>query len=247
MNWWRSKWWQEFCLAIATIILVTGYTAFTVNSSNLPPLQSHSLPTFLANWQDLDNTGDYFDRIKTTEMGYLIWSEFPIAIYIEKPSQIDNTATNIRFQQWLATVREAIAEWNAYLPLIEIEDSKLADIIISRTLPEREIKLDPATGLYDIPRAIAARTNYRFYLQESQILAHQMTVSISPNFLGQSLLATVRHELGHALGIWGHSPETTDALYYSQVANPAPISSRDLNTLKKIYQQPTRLGWKLKR
>ncbi|XTZ12993.1 MAG: peptidase, partial [cyanobacterium endosymbiont of Rhopalodia inflata] len=37
----------------------------------------------------------------------------------------------------------------------------------------------------------------------------------------------------------------TDALYFSQVRSLSPISVRDVNTLKKIYQQPTRLGWKL--
>jgi predicted Zn-dependent protease len=31
--------------------------------------------------------------------------------------------------------------------------------------------------------------------------------------------------------------------YFSQVRNPPPISPRDVNTLKRIYQQPTSLGW----
>ena len=76
-------------------------------------------------------------------------------------------------------------------------------------------------------------------------IAVRMTVRVSPSFAGESLLATIRHELGHALGIWGHSPEESDALYFSQVREPPPISSRDINTLKKIYQQPTKLGWKI--
>jgi predicted Zn-dependent protease len=32
-------------------------------------------------------------------------------------------------------------------------------------------------------------------------------------------------------------------MYFSQVREPPPISARDINTLKRIYQQPTRLGW----
>ena len=117
-----------------------------------------------------------------------------------------------------------------------------------RSPVEREIKLNPDTGLYDIPRAIAAQTTYDFYLQkERSILAHRMTVKINPTSVGRSLLATVRHELGHALGIWGHSPQETDVLYYSQVREPLPISPRDINTLKKVYQQPTRLGWVIPR
>ena len=115
-----------------------------------------------------------------------------------------------------------------------------------RSQPEREVKLNPDTGLYDIPRAIAAQTNYEFYLtKDPAVIALRMTVQVSPNFAGVSLLATIRHELGHALGIWGHSPEAKDAMYFSQVSDPPPISPRDINTLKKIYQQPTRLGWEI--
>jgi predicted Zn-dependent protease len=115
-----------------------------------------------------------------------------------------------------------------------------------RSQPQRAIKLNPDTKKYDIPRAVAAQTNYKFYLTADPVaIAMRMTMQVSPNFTGVSLLATMRHELGHALGIWGHSPEAKDALYFSQVSNPPAISQRDINTLKKVYQQPTRLGWKI--
>jgi len=72
-----------------------------------------------------------------------------------------------------------------------------------------------------------------------------MTIYIRPDQAIEYLQAAARHELGHALGIWGHSPQPTDALYASQVRNPAKISARDLNTLKRVYEQPTRLGWEM--
>ena len=75
------------------------------------------------------------------------------------------------------------------------------------------------------------------------MLCHRFEITINPTQSGDYLRAAVRHEFGHALGIWGHSPEATDALYFSQTRTPAAISDRDLNTLKRIYEQPTRLGW----
>ncbi len=30
---------------------------------------------------------------------------------------------------------------------------------------------------------------------------------------------------------------------FGEVRNPAQVSARDINTLKRIYEQPTRLGW----
>ena len=70
-----------------------------------------------------------------------------------------------------------------------------------------------------------------------------MTIEISPGLSQLAILAATRHELGHALGIWGHSLHQNDALYFSQVSDFPPISPRDINTLKKIYQQPTQIGW----
>lgn len=241
---------KKIILAIAVCFcILTAPHPSVSQDSGLPPLKIHPLPYFLANWQDAEHLGDYFDRVNTTPLGHLVWSRFPLKIYLEKPETAGNTAEEKRFQAWRETVKEAIAQWNDYLPLIEIDESETADIIILRSQPAREIKPNPETGLFDIPRAIAAETTYEFYLTKDNpsILAHKMTVQISSAFVGKSLLATARHELGHALGIWGHSPEITDTLYYSQVRNPLPISKRDINTLKKIYQQPTRLGWEIKR
>ncbi len=218
-------------------------------SDSLPALKIHPLPKSLATWEELANTGNYFDRVESSPLGYLVWSQFPIKIYLEKPSNTEEpTASTRRWQKWVQTVRQAISEWNNYLPLTEIEDRTIADIIVERSQIDRDIELNLETELYDIPRAIAAQTTYDFYLQpEQSILSHRITVKINPASVGRSLLATVRHELGHALGIWGHSPYETDALYYSQVREPLPISPRDINTLKKIYQQPTRLGWTVNR
>ncbi|BAZ45573.1 hypothetical protein NIES4102_25970 [Chondrocystis sp. NIES-4102] len=250
MNKWRSRLWLKLIiLTLISCIFSISIKSVVVHSqpslsTALPPLKIHTLPKFLANWQDTTNSGDYFSQIKSTYLGYLIWSSFPVKIFIEQPQIIEESAANQRFGRWVETINTAIAQWNIYFPLQKVNKPELADIIIKRSIPEREITLNTDTGLYDIPRAITAQTNYSFYLKQNPpVIAHRMTIVISPNYTGTSLLATVRHELGHALGIWGHSPLESDALYFSQVSNPPAISPRDLNTLKKIYQQPTKLGW----
>ena len=246
MKYWRSQWQRFIFLAIAILlIIVFSNSVGSQPNSELPDLRIHPLPQFLTNWQDPSASGDYFEQIESTPLGYLVWTQFPVKVYVESTNP-ENTAASKRFQQWTARVRQAIAEWNSYVPLSEVKQPDTADIVVLRSQPEREVKLDRDTGLYDIPRAVTAQTNFKFYLtEEPMAIALRMTVRVSPNYVGESLLATVRHELGHALGIWGHSPEATDALYFSQVSDPLPISPRDINTLKKIYQQPTRLGWKI--
>ncbi len=239
-------------LAIATsfLILQTAWQGVgaPIPESSLPALQVHSLPPSLAQWQDTQNLGDYFEQVKPTSMGYLVWSQFPLKVYFDRPSNLEDTsASNRRFQAWVKAVAQAIGEWQAYLPLVTIEKAEKADIIILRSPPPLGATLNPETGKLNIPRARSAQTRYEFYLREGNLplLYHRLTLLISPTLSESAILSATRHEIGHALGIWGHSPVETDALYFSQVRNPPPISARDINTLKKVYQQPTRLGWAL--
>ncbi|ACK70634.1 conserved hypothetical protein [Gloeothece citriformis PCC 7424] len=234
-------------LGILTIIWVSGLGVTAKESEGvLPPLQIHPLPSTLKNWHDPQNAGDYFSYLEESPVGSLIWSEFPIKIYWDQPANlVDNSASHQRFQQWVTEVEKAIAEWNSYLPLVEVKQEELGDIIIKRDNPPLGTTINPETGKLEIPRARSAQTSYKFYFKGDNppVLSHQMIVLISPNLSQELILSAIRHELGHALGIWGHSPVETDALYFSQVRNPPPISVRDINTLKKVYQQPTRLGW----
>ena len=196
------------------------------------------------------NAGDdYFTEIKSTPLGYLIWSQFPIKVYLDQPPIDISFSEQERFTSWTRAVEQALQEWQQYLPLVIIsqpEAADLADIKVLRSFPPQRATRNPTTGLLEIPRAAAAQARYEFYLQTPQsILAHRFTIYLSPNQTEEYTLATARHELGHALGLWGHSPLETDIMYFSQVRTPPPISPRDINTLRRIYQQPTQLGWQV--
>ncbi|MDF5712814.1 MAG: peptidase [Rhizonema sp. NSF051] len=215
--------------------LITSLPSSPTSSlpSSVPPPQAHPLPPTLAQWQDSKNSGDYFSQVSPTKVGYLVWSQFPVKVYIEPL----NTLTGKQAEAWVNNVLEAVKEWNAYLPLIITEKPEIADITIVRKAPP--LQTNPSSK---IPRARSAQTTYN-YISKNNLLSHSFTILLSPSQTGQYLTAATRHELGHALGIWGHSPLQTDALYFSQVRNPSPISSRDVNTLKRVYEQPTSLGW----
>jgi predicted Zn-dependent protease len=220
------------------------------SNPTLPPLQVHPLPPSLAQWNDSPNAGDYFARIQSTDAGSLIWSKFPIKVYLDRPANPqDTSASDRRFLQWVKAVEEAIQEWTVYLPMVEIPRPELADIVIKREKPPLGVHIDPETGKVERFRARSAQTRYEFYIREDNppVLWHRMTVALDPGLSEQSIRSATRHELGHALGIWGHSQTQTDVMYFSQVRTPPAISPRDINTLKKVYQQPTRLGWEIKK
>lgn len=241
-------------LALGALGLVV-MTGFWVNaapaSSELPPPQIHLLPQTLANWRDRSNQGDYFDQIQPLPVGVLVWSRFPVKVYVE--SAVATAATgeavkpNPQAQAWTKATTQAVTEWQAYLPLQLVNRPEQADITIWRSPPPLEKGgLKPSDRNY---RIRSAETRYELYAQttgnSSPVLAHRCQIWLRPSQTPQYIQAAARHELGHALGLWGHSPLQTDALYFSQVRNPAAISPRDVNTLRRVYQQPTRLGWPL--
>jgi predicted Zn-dependent protease len=205
----------------------------SLSLSSSPP-KVHPLPQTLAQWQDSSNSGDYFDQVAQTKVGYLVWSQFPVRVYVESPKVISDKQS----QQWVNDVLQGLQEWNAYLPLKVVEQPEVADITIVRKAPP--LQKSPNSNIF---RARSAQTIYDLYTDKNNLLSHRFTMLLSPSQTGNYLIAAVRHEFGHALGIWGHSPRQSDALYFSQVRNPPKISARDVNTLKRVYQQPTQLGW----
>ena len=232
----RFRWLMALGLALCCFSLIIFIQVNTPAASSLPlpdswpPPQVHPLPP-MANWQDSTGSGDYFDQVKQPSVGHLLWSKFPIQIYIERPVNINHS------EDWIEAVLGVVREWGVYLPLEVVDNSEVADIRILRQAPPlRQGQLRSRSG----------EATYELYARrdgDKTILSHRFSVYLNPNQVGKYVPATARHELGHALGIWGHSLMETDVLYFSQVRNPPAISARDVNTLKRVYEQPTRLGW----
>ncbi|MCC5609053.1 peptidase [Nostoc sp. CHAB 5834] len=211
------------------------YSDLIISLTPSSPPKPHPLPPTLAQWQDRTNSGDYFSQVTTTPVGYLVWSQFPVRVYVELPISISEKQA----QAWVNGVLQGVQEWSNYLPITIVKHPEIADITIARKAPP--LQISPGSN---ITRARSAQTTYELYTS-NKVLFHRFTILLSPSQTGEYLIAAARHEFGHALGIWGHSPRQTDALYFSQVRNPSPISTRDVNTLKRVYEQPTNLGWPL--
>ncbi|AFY65071.1 peptidase [Geitlerinema sp. PCC 7407] len=207
------------------------------------PAALHPLPPGLVQWQPTP-AGDYFEAIEPTDAGYLQWSQFPIWVYVEPPPAEGNAFALQKARQWETAVLAAIAEWQPFLPMERVDDRAIADIEILRSPPPLRRRPD---GTLD--RIRSAETRYELVKKRDRqgvlALLPRCTLRFNPHQTPAYLQAAARHELGHALGIWGHSPVATDALYFAQVREPAAISERDLNTLRRVYEQPTRLGWPL--
>ncbi len=247
-------------LALMLMVLTTCLVALSAIAKGsdqipLPEANTHALPPSLVklgislnsnNGQDQENLGDYFDQVQPSSLGYLLWSNFPVTVYVEYPPHLPpGSAEQKRYYTWQRAIKTAIADWQTFFPLAITNDSATADIRIFYREPPLARRVDPETGLVSFGRARTAQAGYEFYWtgQNPPELRHRMNIEIKPGLAALSLQGTTRHELGHALGIWGHSDRPEDALYPAQTPDSPPISPRDLRTLYRIYQQPTRLGW----
>jgi predicted Zn-dependent protease len=257
---------------LAMVGLALGLSAAWANPApdavplgqRLPPPQVHPLPpgwlTETVPSPEEAAAGDYFAALEPSPVGPLLWSRWPVTVYVEPMDAAtaalpEGAFARRQVQDWEAAIVGAIAAWGDYLPLRQVDDRDRADIVIGRSRlslqrasPQRD-RPTPANAL-DL-RARTGTTRYEFDLRPTggdrpPILTHRFLVAIPPSGVTAQLQGTARHELGHALGLWGHSDDPGDVLYRTQVAQPPPISPRDRNTLRRLYVQPTRLGWPLR-
>lgn len=228
---------------LCALFLTANLTVELSLATTAPPLKAHPVPAILTQAvQRLSpGSGDYFDQIDRKSVGYLVWSEFPVKVAIEASG--DEGLRPIADQRWQRTVKEAIAEWQRYFPLVVVSTPETADIRIEAK--RLGLKPDPKTGA--LPRFRSAQTHYEVFVEPvTHRLKHRMTIELAPGQADGVMLSVARHEIGHAIGLWGHSPSPEDIMYFSQVKSPPLISSRDLQTLARVYAQPTRLGWLVK-
>ena len=121
--------------------------------------------------------------------------------------------------------KEGVAQWQAAtangIAVTYVDASADADIAVefvpSTSLPGNAIGITYAT--FD---------STTFEMVSALV---QVSNDLTPDSVS---LATCSHELGHALGIGGHSPNDADLMYYAENGT-SNTTARDLNTLRTVY------------
>lgn len=157
------------------------------------------------------------------------WATLPVRVYFANDLTVTpkgGTATRLNtlfqtgFDRWPAATGGAVSYQ-------VVTDPAQAQITVSTvTVP------DPS-GQSETGVTTVAHTG-------SVLTAATMQIYVWPDItateLTQGQVATATHEFGHALGIGGHSPVSSDEMYALHAPDQdVLLSPRDVNTIKTIY------------
>lgn len=185
----------------------------------------------------LNSIGDNYIEQASTDKGIVRWDteKFPLNITIQ-----DNSGIAIP-PYYKEEIKNAFRQWQNSVKFITFQNvDRNADIIVS---------------IQPLPDDICSENNCRYVVGytvpdiKGKTL-HKMTIVLYAKdpygnfFSDKELYNTILHEIGHALGIMGHSYSSEDLMYmasektfYSPYRSSFQyLSSKDINTLKLLYK-----------
>ena len=202
----------------------------------------------------MPKSGDYYDDVAQESVG-LQWNQFPVKVFEDSPPG-----------EWQRTTQKAIDDLQEIFPLQLVTTRDRADIVLGwNKLPKNSDGSQPAGVEHDVMEVVKENGEVVRRSKRSFI-----TLDISRRWSKDEMRATVVHEMGHALGIKGHSSNHKDMMFPEEVEivteSKAPqdlshpdmvapssvdvrswvstkISQRDINTLIRLYNRagPLRL------
>lgn len=201
------------------------------------------LPDSLLPSRYVPKAGDYYQENARPSAG-LLWTQFPVNVYADGPPQ-----------QWQGALQHALAAWNDVFPLRRVPTERDANITMRWTAL--------AGGRAGREQSFIQVRNEGDQSYQRLNLA-TIVLDNSRRWSEPEMRLTLLHELGHALGISGHSNGSKDVMipiiYETILELPANLSAvgpsapviqlpsngssvyvsakltpRDVNTLIRLY------------
>lgn len=182
-----------------------------------------------------NNYGENYINNASNSFGDVVhWnlSQMPISIFIDNPADLKGFRAEYRDMAKLA-----VANWgkasDGILTFTFVDNIDQANIRVTFTQGLDSVKLEKGfTAGLSTPYYIGNILKYN----NIKLLAHKPD---GEGFSNDEIYNTVLHELGHALGIYGHSNVKGDVMYPVVViegnVGKIHLSKRDINTIKLLY------------
>lgn len=194
-----------------------------------------TLPDTMQPSRYVPDAGDYYWEV-AGEAEESLWKTFPVKVDLGSAPQI----------KWIQGARDAFNIWKAMFPLQLVIHPEEADIRVSWITDPRTFGAAGEDWEHPSWEVVSGE------VKERRICIISVDLSMR-NWTRDEMRAILLHELGHALGIKGHSDSKKDIMYWQMqdkvrqiyVPNvPFPLfwrslvkqpSPRDMNTLIRLY------------
>ena len=176
----------------------------------------------------------YASSLATTSLG---WPSLPHWCVWVQPS---SSAVPDRWEQrWSTAVQAALDQWSGVVHLQRVDTADRAHVLLQRRKPP----LKSVGGRWRASNGRSLLQLLQVRRQQTWRFEPQVTVLVSPHLRAAVLQSTALHELGHAFGLWGHSPDPTDVMAVHQGQKPVlALSAQDRFTLRWLRHQPNDFG-----
>jgi predicted Zn-dependent protease len=175
---------------------------------------------------------DYMAAITTQGTFHWQADKLPIKVWISSGEGVPSYRPQFR-----TFIRNGFDEWcrisGNKLAWVEVNDQAEADITVKWTNQVTERPEGTEAGKTDaLTRFNRSTGRGIIYGARMQFLTRMP----DREFTDLEVAKTCMHEVGHAIGLQGHSPHPGDIMYYAVKATKEPtLSDRDVNTLTRLY------------
>lgn len=219
--------------------LVVQKEMFAISAGKERDSAQHAAESCILEWRNsiMRNIGDNYIEQAPMDKGILRWDEnkFPLNVKITNESGISVPP------YYQTEIQRAFSQWQASSGFIKFTQNDNTPDIIVKILPLPSDLCNGQTCRYVVG---FTTPEYKGNLLKNMTIVLYAKDPLGNFFSDKELYNTILHEIGHALGIMGHSYSSEDLMFMSATNSfYAPyrssfqyLSAKDINTIKLLYK-----------